>query len=373
MGVENAKRAVQKLLSHAGIAINGSNPWDIHVHNEKFFVQALAGGSLQIGESYVARWWDCFTLDEFFARVLRTSIEGKLPLNWKELVALAWNRLVNVQTLGRSLRDVGSHYNIGNKLFAAMLDQRLIYTCAYWKDAETLDEAQENKLDLACKKLYLKPGMRVLDIGCGWGGFAKFAAEKYDVEVTGITLSEEQTHFAKKLCADLPVDIQLLDYRKLSGLYDRIVSLGMMEHVGYKNYGTYMKVAHDHLKDDGLFLLHTIGSNVSAAQTDPWLNKYIFPNSLLPSIAQIGKAAEDFFVIEDWHNFSADYDKTLMAWHQNFVSHWPELKEDYDEAFYRTWTYYLLCCAGSFRARKNQLWQIVLSKNGIPGGYLSIR
>jgi cyclopropane-fatty-acyl-phospholipid synthase len=373
MQTGNARAVIQNLLSEAGITVNGNQPWDIQVHNDQFFSQALTGGSLQVGESYIAKWWDCLKLDEFFSRVLRHSVDGKLPLNWKELMSVTWNRLVNFQTIRRSFLDVGSHYNLGNKLFSKMLDQRLMYTCAYWKDARTLDEAQEKKLELTCRKLYLQPGMYILDVGCGWGGFAKFAAERYGVHVTGITLSEEQARYAKHDCAGLPVDIQLLDYRKISGWYDRIVSLGMFEHVGYKNYRTYMQIAHDHLQDDGLFLLHTIGNNVSNMYTDPWLHRYIFPNSLLPSIAQIGKAAERLFVVEDWHNFSADYDKTLMAWHHNFVSHWSELQDDYDEKFYRTWTYYLLCCAGSFRSRKNQLWQIVFSRNGTPGGYTSVR
>lgn len=368
-----AKRIIQRLLSSAGITVNGNGPWDIQVHDDKFFSHVFLGGSLEVGESYVAKWWDCISLDEFINRILRNCVASKLPWRWNDVFSVVWNRIINFQTIQRSICDVSKHYNLGNRLFAAMLDKRLMYTCAYWKDAKTLNDAQENKLDLTCKKLYLEPGMKVLDIGCGWGGFAKYAAEKYKSEVTGITLSEEQARFAKNQCAGLSVDIQLLDYRKISGHYDRIVSLGMFEHVGYKNYHAYMQVVNDHLKDDGLFLLHTIGSNISATTTDPWLNKYIFPNSLLPSTAQVAKAAERLFVIEDWHNFSADYDKTLMAWYHNFVSHWSDLKVNYDERFYRTWTYYLLSCAGSFRARKNQLWQIVFSKNGVPGGYVSIR
>lgn len=373
MSGEHAKSVIEKILSGAGIAVNGKSPWDIHVYNDKFFAQALSGGSLQIGETYVAEWWDCLNLDEFFNRVLRKSIENRLPLSWKEIASIAWHRLINFQTVRKSIQDVGRHYNLGNELFKAMLDKHLMYTCAYWKDAHTLDEAQEKKLDLTCKKLYLEPGMRLLDVGCGWGGFAKFAAEKYDVEVTGVTLSEEQAKFAKEQCAGLPVSIQLIDYRKISGHFDRIVSLGMFEHVGYKNYRTFMQLTHDLLKDDGLFLLHTIGSNITRTHTDPWLSKYIFPNSLLPSTAQVAKAAEHLFVMEDWHNFSTDYDKTLMAWHHNFTAHWERLKKEYDEKFYRMWKYYLLSCAGSFRARKNQLWQIVFSKHGVPDGYVSIR
>jgi cyclopropane-fatty-acyl-phospholipid synthase len=254
-----------------------------------------------------------------------------------------------------------------------MLDTRMIYTCAYWTKAATLDEAQENKLELTCRKLELERGMKVLDIGCGWGGFAKYAAERFGVSVTGLTVSAEQAKSARELCRGLPVEIRLLDYRQFHGQFDRVVSLGMFEHVGYKSYRVYMEKASRYLKDNGLFLLHTIGTNISSKWNDPWIDHYIFPGSLLPSIQQIGKAIEGLFVMEDWHNFGADYDKTLMAWHQNFVNHWDDLKGRYDEIFFRMWKYYLLSCAGAFRARKNQLWQIVLSKKGVPGGYVSLR
>jgi cyclopropane-fatty-acyl-phospholipid synthase len=254
-----------------------------------------------------------------------------------------------------------------------MLDKRMTYSCGYWKNAQTLDEAQEQKLDLTCRKLSLQPEMSVLDIGCGWGSFAKYAAEKYDALVTGITVSKDQTKYVETHASNLPVQIQMIDYRDLHGQFDRIASIGMFEHVGFKNYRKFMKVAHDCLKDSGIFLLHTIGGNTSETTIDPWIQKYIFPGAMLPSIKQIGKAIEGLFVMEDWHNFSADYDKTLMAWHDNFVRNWDKIKDHYSDEFFRLWSYYLLMCAGTFRARKNQLWQIVLSKNGIPGGYVSVR
>jgi cyclopropane-fatty-acyl-phospholipid synthase len=254
-----------------------------------------------------------------------------------------------------------------------MLDKRMIYSCGYWNRAATLEEAQERKLELVCLKLGLKPGMRVLDIGCGWGGFAKFACERYNVEVDGITVSKEQFALAQSTCEGLPVNIQFLDYRQLAHRYDRVVSIGMFEHVGFKNHRTYMSKVHQSLNENGLFLLHTIGSNVTSSWTDPWINQYIFPGTLLPSIQQIGKATEGLFVMEDWHNFSADYDKTLMCWYENFLNNWEYLKNTFDQKFFRMWKYYLLSCAGSFRARKNQVWQIVFSKNGLPGGYQSVR
>lgn len=266
------------------------------------------------------------------------------------------------------------HYNLGNDLFQNMLDKRMNYSCAYWKDASNLDEAQENKLELICKKLYLQPGMRVLDIGCGWGAFAKYAAERYGVEVVGITVSKDQVALGREMCKGLPVEIKLQDYRDVNEKFDRIVSVGMIEHVGYKNYREYFLIAHRNLKDDGLFLLHTISQVRSTKSTDAWIHKYIFPNGMLPSIAQLAKAVENLFVIEDIHNFGADYDKTLMAWYNNFNTNWGKIKDKYGERFYRMWKYFLLSSAGAFRARnKNQLWQIVLSKNGVLGGYQSFR
>jgi cyclopropane-fatty-acyl-phospholipid synthase len=249
----------------------------------------------------------------------------------------------------------------------------MVYSCAYWKDANNLDDAQEAKLDLICKKLDLHSGSRILDIGCGWGSFARYAAEQYGAEVVGITVSRDQANFARERCAGLPVEIRLQDYRDVEGMFDRIVSVGMFEHVGYKNYRTYMETARRLLKDGGLFLLHTIGRGETRRENDAWIEKYIFPNSMIPSMKQISAAIEKLFVVEDWHNFSADYDATLMAWFRNFDLNWDSLNEQYDVRFYRMWKYYLLSCAAAFRTRHMQVWQIILSKEGVAGGYRSIR
>ncbi len=371
--VARLRAAVQEILLPAGIVINGDNPWDIKIRDERFYSRVLREGSLGLGESYMDGWWDCDSLDKFFYRLLPTYPEEKLRRSWKTLLyILKWTvlntgRKSNAFTIGKR------HYDVGNELYKKMLDKRMVYSCAYWKDAQNLDDAQEAKLDLICRKLGLRAGERILDIGCGWGSLIKYAAEKYRVEAVGITVSQEQAILARENCRGLPVEIRLLDYRDINDKFEHVVSVGMFEHVGYKNYRHYMEVAQKCLKDDGLFLLHTIGNNRSEVTGDVWMDKYIFPNSMLPSVQQIGASVEGLFVVEDLHNFGAYYDTTLCAWINNFDKGWNELKEGYDERFYRMWKYYLQCFAGAFRARFLNVWQIVLSKKGVQGGYVAVR
>jgi cyclopropane-fatty-acyl-phospholipid synthase len=367
------KKCVADMLSPAGIEINGNNSWDIQVTNKNFYGRVLRQGSLGLGDSYVDGWWDCACLDELFCRLSRYQLMDRMKWNLAALIPFLLAGVFNMQSRAKAFQIGETHYDLGNLLFRKMLDKRLTYTCGYWDKASTLDAAQEAKLELVCRKLELQPGMHVLDIGCGWGSFVKYAAEKHGVTAVGITVSREQVQLGKELCEGLPVEFRLQDYRDVAEKFDRIVSLGMFEHVGPRNYRTYMEVIRRCLADDGLFLLQTIGSNKTNAALDPWINKYIFPHGVLPSIRQIGAAVEGLFVMEDWHNFSANYDQTLMAWYRNFENGWDELSASYDERFHRMWKYYLLACAGSFRARANQLWQIVFSTKGVPGGYRSLR
>jgi len=366
------KKQIQKALADVDVVVGGKRPWDIQVHNERLYTRIILRGSIGLGEAYMDGWWDSADLAGFFFRVLRGRLQVKYKAPGQDFFHVVSN-IFNRQSVERALEVGERHYDIGNDLYQAMLDRRMTYTCGYWRDAENLDEAQEQKLDLICRKLKLKAGDKVLDIGCGWGSFAKYAAEKYGAHVTGITISCEQVAPAKELCKGLSVDIQFLDYRKITGKFDHIVSLGMFEHVGHKNYRAFMKIVAEHLKDDGLFLLHTLGGNFSQIHTDPWIDKYIFPNGIMPTIENTVKATEGLFVVEDLHNFGLDYDKTLVAWYGNFEKNWPELSKKYSPKFHRMWKYYLLCCAGAFRARENQLWQIVLSKGGLLGGYDSVR
>jgi len=319
--------------------------------------------------------WDCEQLDEFFTRLLRLRVDerprglARLKLAWA-LLGAAWR---NPQAPDKAYDVAHRHYDLGNDLFEGMLDARMVYSCAYWASAKTLEQAQEDKLEMICRKLQLRPGMTLLDIGCGWGGLARHAALHHGAQVTGITVSQEQAHHAQKLCAGLPVSFRVMDYRALGGRFDRIASVGMFEHVGPKNHVTYLRTAQRLLADDGLFLLHTIGADRPNGHTDPWIERYIFPGGRLPAASELARAAERLFVIEDWHNFGADYDRTLMHWHGRFESAWPRLQERYGERFRRMWRYYLLSCAGFFRSRQGQLWQLVLARPQRPGPYRSIR
>ena len=364
---------LERLLEGSGISFNGNNPWDISVYNSDLYERILTQGSLGLGEAYMDGWWDSNRLDELFSKFCSAQIQSRVILDPQSIKTGLWAYFINRQSKNLASQRVKHHYDIGNDLYRSMLDARLAYSCGYWKEAKTLDQAQEHKFDLICRKLGLQPGQRILDIGCGWGGFVKYAVEKYDVSCVGITLSSEQIALCREICADLPIEIRFADYRDINETFDHIVSIGMFEHVGYKNYNQYMKVARRCLKDDGLFLLHTIGGNKSVISVDPWMDKYIFPGGMLPSIKQIAKAIEGKFVMEDWHSFGSDYDKTLMSWFNNFSNSWETIKDNYDDQFFLMWKYYLLSCAGAFRARSNQLWQIVLSKNGVPGGYISVR
>lgn len=367
----------QQLFAKADIRINGDRPWDMQVHNYQVFSRALSSGAqLAFAEGYMQGWWDTQQLDELICRALKHHLHLEVPRLGKIALAKALisAAIINKQNPERAFEVGRAHYDIGNDLYKRMLDSRMIYSCGYWANADNLEDAQYQKLDLICRKLELKPGLRLLDIGCGWGGLAEFAARQYGVEVVGITISEEQQKLARETCTDLPVDIQLVDYRSLTGKFDRIVSVGMFEHVGHKNYRTYFETVEKLLVDDGLFLLHTIGADKSRNGVDPFIEKYIFPNGEIPSRRDINDANLDLLRLEDWHNLGTDYDRTLVAWWQNFKKAWPELEEQYDQNhFYRMWKYYLLSCAGYFRARQGQLWQIVFTKLSSNREYRSLR
>jgi cyclopropane-fatty-acyl-phospholipid synthase len=368
-GQVSEKDRIVGLLGEAGISVNGSNPWDIQIHNEAFWTRLFAQGSLGLGEAYMDGWWDADDLAEFFNRVLRADINRALRLTPNLLWQVTQAKLLNMQTIARSRRVAEMHYS-ETDAYKASLDKRMTGSCGYWPEGvSNVDEAQEAKLDLVCRKIGLKAGQKVWDIGCGWGAFMGFAAEKYGAHCVGVTVSPDQAAYGRERYKDLPIEFQVKDYRQFEGKTDHIVSMGMFEHVGHRNFRTYFEKARQVIKDDGLFMLHTIGQHYTSETIEPWIEKYIFPGGVIPSMAQIGKAIDGLWTVVDTHNIGPHYDKTLVAWYENFERNWSKRNTPEGERFYRMWKYYLLCCAGGFRAKVLQVWQFVLSPTGVPDGY----
>ncbi|MEM1182073.1 MAG: cyclopropane fatty acyl phospholipid synthase [Acidobacteriota bacterium] len=379
MASKGLHKAVAEAFALADIELDGGRPWDAQVRDPRFYDEVFGRGSLGLGEAYMDGYWDCADLASFFEHVYRVDLQSS-HLTLSTRAHYLRSRVFNRQRISRAFQVGRRHYDLGNDLYQAMLGPRMVYSgCLYAGDNDvdgkrSLAAAEEAKLELICRKLDLQPGQRILDIGCGWGSFGRYAAEKRGVEVVGITVSKEQAALGGELCAGLPVRFELRDYRAIEGTYDHIVSIGMLGHVGYKNYRTLMEVAHRSLKSDGLFLIHTMGANRSAIAADPWLDRYIFRNGMAPSLAQLGDAFERLLVMEDWHNFSVDYGHTCIAWLENFEDAWPQLEgSNYDERFRRMWRYYLCCFAGAFFARTLETWDVVLSKQGGRGKYRSVR
>lgn len=368
----SSKDVAIKILMAAGIPLDSDEPWSIHVHNEKVWDRVISQKQLGFAESYMEGWWDCQSLD-----LMLTKLISKDPLKFlRPSPALVYHvtrsYLRNNQTKHRAATNAKHHYNIGNDLYLRMLGSEMVYSCGYWKSAEDVEQAQQAKFDLICRKLELLPGMKLLDIGSGWGGFLRYAVKNYGVEATGISPADNQITWAKEKSEGLGIEFIQQDYRDLEGEFDRIVSIGMMEHVGPKNYGTFFAKCDELLVCDGRMLHHTIASNLTKQVTDPFFDRYIFPGGVLPSLAQISRATEKLFVLEDLHNFGPDYDRTLMEWYQNISSRWGEIKH-YDERFRRMWEYYLLSSAAGFRAGNLQLLQCVFQRVGQRPTFITAR
>jgi cyclopropane-fatty-acyl-phospholipid synthase len=357
----NARDAVLRILADSGVQVDGPHPTDIQIHDQRFYARALAEGSIGIGESYMDGWWDAADLDGCVTKVLACNADKRLH-SWSQLSGYLQAHLTNLQRRSRAFQVAERHYDIGNDLYSRMLDPRMMYSCAYWVNAATLEEAQVAKLNLTLDKLQLQAGQRVLDVGCGWGGALRHAAERYGVSGVGVTVSKEQAALARARVAGLPVEIRLTDYRDLDEKFDHAYSIGMFEHVGPKNYRTYLEVVRRCLKPGGRFLLHTIGGlRGTHNDIDLWIGKYIFPNAVIPRQEQITQALEGLFWIEGWQRIGRHYDPTLIAWRENFEKAWPELSKTRDERFYRMWRYYLSVCAAGFRVGVTDVWQVLLT------------
>ncbi len=361
----NAEDVIREALARAGVTIGDDAPWDIQVRDARTYQRILRDGTIGVGESFTEGWWDCQALDQLIERVVRARLYDVLAKSWALRVQVVRSRVFNLQAT-RAFEVGERHYDAGNDLYREMLGPRMVYTCAYFKNTDSLDAAQEAKLDLVCRKIGLEAGMRVLDLGCGWGGFAAFAAERYGAQVVGYTVSREQAAWAKEHYAALPVEIRLDDYRRATGTYDAVVSIGLMEHVGPKNHRPYMELAARLLAPGGRVFVHTIGGATARTHIDPWFDKYIFPNAAIPTLGQLATAMEQILVPEDVQNIGPHYDRTLMAWWANFDAAWPRLRAKYGDAFYRTWKFYLMVSAAYFRTREHNLYQIVATPAGAP-------
>ncbi len=368
VSASSAETFLRDLLAKAGITVNGPEPWDLQVRDTRAYDRVLRDGSIGVGEAFMEGWLDCARIDMMANRAYRAELIEQVDV--KSALFEAFKARINpFGSRSRSFEIGQWHYDTGNDLFEAMLDPYMVYSCGYWQRAQTLDAAQRDKLELICRKLALEPGQRVLDIGCGFGGFARYAAEHYGVSVTGITVSKRQAELGMRLAAGLPVELHYQDYRDLDATFDRVVSIGMFEHVGRRHHRDFFAACDRCLKPSGILVLHTIGY-LKEQPINPWYDKYIMPGVEFPTVANLIKTTGPNLVLEDFHTWEgAHYDKTLMAWWEKFDAAWDTLKHHYDETFYRMWKLYLQGCAGGFRAERMRVWQLVFSKGGIPGGY----
>ena len=285
-----------------------------------------------------------------------------------------WRYISNFNLPGKSRKNVEYHYDIGGekgeKLYDMFLDRKhRLYSCAYWKEnTKTLEDAQQNKIDHIVKKLDINQGQKILEVGCGWGGMALEIAKQKGCEVTGISLSKNQINYckekAKELGLDNQVNFELADYREIKGEYDRIYSVGMFEHVGKKFYKVFFESMNRLLKNDGIFLLHTIGVVDKPSPPNKFINKYIFPGGVCPSFSQIIQPIEKTgLIVSDTETLIRHYDKTLENWLERFLEKRQEVKDLFDEKFVKMWEFYLASCAAAFRYRDLAVFQLQIVKN----------
>ncbi len=352
------------LLDRADVRLDGSRPHDIRVHDSRVFSRVAVHGSVGLGEAYLDGWWSTDDLEELAYRLASARLQRVTEWLPRGMVQNVTARLFNQQTRGLAQRVARDHYEMGNDLFSGFFGRYKNYSCAYFQDTDDLDRAQRQKLDLICKKLDLRPGDRLLDVGGGWGELARHAAAEYGAKVTSINISEEQMRYARAHCKGLDVTVQRCDYRDVRGAFDKVAAIAMFTHIGQRNYRTFMQSIRRVLEPGGIFIMEGVWGNVSTNRIDAWMDKYVFPGAMIPSGAQTFQAFEDIFVAEDIHNFGPHYLKTLRAWDANFEAAWPELRERYGERMHRIFNYYFRTIAGFFRARALQNWHLVLTPVG---------
>jgi cyclopropane-fatty-acyl-phospholipid synthase len=365
--MKNPLRSVYNLLlERADVRLDGDRPWDPRIHDERVFRRVALDGSVGLGEAYVDGWWSTDDLEELARRLASARLERVTEWLPRGLAQNAAAIVSNQQTRGRARRVARQHYDFGNDLFAAFLGRYQCYSCGYFRDTDDLDVAQLQKLDLVCRKLDLRRGDRLLDVGGGWGELARHAAAEYGARVTSINISDEQMRFARERCRGLDVETVRCDYRDVRGSFDKVAAIAMFTHVGVRNYRTFMEAMRRVVAPEGTFLIEGVWGNVSTNRIDAWMDKHIFPGAMIPSGAQTFRAFEGIFVAEDVHNFGPDYVKTLRAWNARLRQAWPTLRARYDERVRKTFEYFFLTIAGFFRARALQHWHLVLTPPGAP-------
>ena len=337
------------------------------LHPDLYFGEAYTNGSVLIENG---------SLTEFLEIILKNVGRGEINFYSRALNQIKgfYRSLTNFNLIKKSKQNVAHHYDISEKLYDLFLDKNRQYSCAYFKNEnETLEQAQENKMNHIIKKLNLKPNQRVLDIGSGWGTLAIEIAKKSKCEVVGITLSDNQLKYSKQKAKELnlenQVDFRLIDYRQLNEKFDRIVSVGMFEHVGRKFYQTYFNTVSKLLNDNGVALIHTIGSSMPPRNPHPWITKYIFPGGYTPSLSEVSLPIEKSgLIVTDLEVLRMHYAYTLRNWKERFLSKKNEVLEMFDERFLRMWEFYLAGCEMSFKWGDQVVFQFQLTKknNTIP-------
>ena len=351
------------------------NPITIKLFDKNLNYKLLLNPDLYFGEAYTngSLKIENGTLTEFLEITLRNVGRNDINIYGKILNKIkgTYRHLTNFNKGIKSKKNVSHHYDISEKLYDLFLDSNRQYSCAYFKNEnDTLEEAQSNKIDHIIKKLNIKPNQKVLDIGSGWGTLAINIAQKTKASVTGITLSENQLEYSKNKAKELnlenQIEFKLIDYREINEKFDRIVSVGMFEHVGRKFYKSYFNTVSKLLKDKGVCLIHTIGSSNPPRDPQPWITKYIFPGGYTPSLSEIARPIEDSgLIISDLEVLRMHYAHTLRHWKERFLSKKEIVLEMFDERFYRMWEFYLASCEMAFKWGDQVVFQLQLTKDNI--------
>lgn len=370
----SVERRVRAEFERAGITIGGHAAHDLRVLDPSFFRRIAMNPAYELGQTYVDGLWECDAIDRMMTKLLAAGVGQSFEHGRQFFVRSLVAKAHNLQSRLRAKIVIDRHYDLGDELFAAMLDESMAYTCAIFETPETsLADAQQAKMRVLCNKLELASGETFLDIGCGWGGLLDHAARVNGARVTGITISKNQHATATERVRHHPgASVRLMDYRDLpkqGERYAKVAAVEMIEAVGPKNYETFFRSVHDVMEPGGRFVLQCFISHRSVYVCNEWFDRHIFPNGVSPSLAFLSRASESTFgapsVIED---IGLHYDPTLMAWNDNFEAAYPSLvRYGYDERFRRMWRFYLTSLAGVFRAKHLRCYQIVYEKPGHRG------